>query len=111
TGQVLVALHDAGNVPTANPAWQRGLDFLLRTQAADGSWHVVSRLKPPAPVSPDYFETGYPYAHDQFISAMGASWSIMALTRALPANKYDPALLKEAIPQGTESWAETALFG
>ena len=73
TGETLYALHEAGGIAVSEPAWRRGIDYLLRTQSADGSWHVVSRLHPPAPVSPPYFETGHPYGHDQFISAMGES--------------------------------------
>src|SRR5207248_2337614 len=52
TGEALVVLHDAGGVPVSDAAWRRGLDFLLSAQAPDGSWHVVSRMLPPAPVSP-----------------------------------------------------------
>lgn len=112
TGQALVALHDAGAIPTSDAAWQRGLDFLVSTQAADGSWHVASRLRPPAPVSPPYFETGYPYGHDQFISTMGASWAVMAFSRALgPAKKLETRSLAEAAPASLEPWVETVLFG
>jgi ankyrin repeat protein len=111
TGQVLWTLHDAGGIPTSDAAWRRGIEFLLRTQAKDGSWHVASRLHPPAPVSPPYFETGYPYGHDQFVSAAGASWAVMALSQALPAIKSSLPPLKEAEPQGIEPWVETVLFG
>jgi ankyrin repeat protein len=111
TGQALVALNEAG-LPISDPAWQRGIDYLLRTQAKDGSWHVPSRLHPPAPVSPPYFETGHPYEHDQFISAMGESWAVMALARALgPAGKTNKPVLKEAELVDIEPWAETLLFG
>src|SRR6266853_1586792 len=68
TAQALVALHDAGGVRISDPGWQRGIDYLLKTQAADGSWHVATRLHPPAPLSPPYFESGLPYGHDQFLS-------------------------------------------
>src|SRR4051812_1557811 len=37
TGQALVALHEAGGVPVSDRNWQRGLDYLLTTQAPDGS--------------------------------------------------------------------------
>ena len=112
TGQALVALCDAGGVPASDRAWQGGVRFLLSTQAADGSWHVGSRLHPPAPVSPPYFETGYPYGHDQFISAMGASWAVMALARALgPVRKVETPALREAEPGAIEPWAEKILFG
>ncbi len=112
TGEVLVALQEAGDVPIADPAWQRGIAWLLKTQVADGSWHVFSRLHPPAPVSPPYIETGHPYGHDQFISMMGDSLAVMALATALgpaPAAPVQP--LREAEPQAIEPWAETLLFG
>lgn len=112
TGEVLVTLHDVAGMPISDTAWQRGIQFLLSTQASDGSWHVTSRLHPPAPVSPPYFETGYPYGHDQFISAMGASWAITALATALgDARKIDPPSLKEAAPFNVEPWVETVAFG
>jgi ankyrin repeat protein len=111
TGQALMALHDAAGVATTNPSWRRGIDYLLSTQAPDGSWHVASRLHPPAPVSPPYFETGHPYAHDQFVSSMGESLAVIALATALgPAEPVSP-LLKEAEPPAPEPWVETLLFG
>jgi hypothetical protein len=79
TGQALYALSVAGRMTAADPAYQKGIDFLLRTQAADGSWHVKSRsiwLQP-------YFESGFPYGQDQFISAAGTAWASMALATAV----------------------------
>ena len=111
TGEALWALHNAAGVPTSDASWRRGIDYLLRTQAKDGSWHVGSRLHPPAPVSPPYFETGHPYGHDQFISTMGESWAVIALAQMLPQVQSHLAPLKEAEPQGIEPWAETVLFG
>jgi ankyrin repeat protein len=112
TGQALMALHDAAAMTTVDPVWDHGIHFLLDTQQPDGSWHVVSRLHPPAPVSPPYFESGYPYGHDQFVSALGACWSIMALATALgPAHKVDLPPLREAEEEGVEPWAEKVLFG
>ena len=112
TGEALVALHDAGGMATSDPVWARGLQFLLDTQQPDGSWHVVSRLHPPAVVSPPYFESGYPYGHDQFISAMAASWSVMAMAESLgPAQKYTTPRVPEAEPKNLEPWEETVLFG
>jgi N-acyl-D-amino-acid deacylase len=110
TGEALVALHDAGGMPASDPVWRRGADFLLKTQAADGSWYVATRIH--APISPPYFETGYPYGHNQYISAMGACWAVMALTRALgPARPPAEPSLKEAEPSSLAPWAETVLFG
>jgi ankyrin repeat protein len=112
TGEALWALHSFGGVAITDASWQRGIDFLLRTQAKDGSWHVVSRLRPPAPVSPPYVETGYPYGHDQFISIMGASWAVIALADALgPEKPQNLAPLEEAEVKDVEPWVETVLFG
>ena len=79
TGQALYALHAAGKLPAGNAVYQRGVQYLLRTQAADGSWFVKSRsiwLQP-------YFESGFPYGHDQWISAAGTAWASMALAVAV----------------------------
>ena len=111
TGEVLVAIHDAGHFPITDPSWKRGIDYLVSTQAADGSWHVASRLHPPAQVSPAYFESGYPYGHDQYLSASAASLAITALSTALgPARDSATPSWKEDVP-GLEPWAETVLFG
>jgi ankyrin repeat protein len=111
TGEVLVALHDAGHFSIADRVWKRGIDYLVTTQAADGSWHVASRLHPPAQVSPAYFESGYPYAHDQYLSASAASYAITALSEALGAPVGSGLnAWKEELPN-VEPWAETVLFG
>ena len=111
TGEALYALHEAGGMAVSGETYQRGIDWLLRTQAPDGSWHVTSRLHPPAPVSPPYFETGHPYGHDQFISTMGESMAVMALSAALGPAKPVTLAVHEAEPAGVEPWAETLLFG
>ena len=112
TGQALVALHDAGGVPISDPNWRRGIDYLLKTQAADGSWHVATRLYPPAPLSPPYFESGLPYGHDQFLSAQAGAWAVMALAMALgPGKAVVPEPLPGVAPANVEPWAETMLFG
>ena len=111
TGEVLVALHDAGHVRVTNPAWRRGIAWLVSHQAPDGSWHVASRLHPPAQVSPPYFESGYPYGHDQYLSASAASYAITAMSAALgPAGQGSTREWKEEL-SGVEPWAETVLFG
>ena len=74
-GQVLYTLRQLG-VSAADPALQRGAAFLLRTQQEDGSWHVKSRAMKIQP----YFESGFPYEHDQWISQAGTAWATMALT-------------------------------
>jgi Squalene-hopene cyclase C-terminal domain len=81
TGSALVALHRAGGLATTDPAYKRGLWYLMRTQAADGSWMVKSRSKPFQP----YYESGFPYEHDQFISATASGWATAALAAACEA--------------------------
>lgn len=79
TGQALVALEQTGAITAADPVYRRGVEFLLRTQLADGSWYVKSRAIPIQP----YFESGFPHGHDQFISAAASNWATMALTAAV----------------------------
>ena len=112
TGQALVALHDGGSLAIIDSSWQRGIAYLLKTQAPDGTWHVSSRLHPPAPVSPPYFDAGYPNGHDQFLSMQAASWAVMALSYALePGTRVEPPPLPETEPAGVEAWVEPVLFG
>src|SRR5439155_20271202 len=70
TGSALAALHQAGGLATTGDAYQRGVKFLLKTQLADGSWHIKSRSKP----FQTYFETGFPHGKDQFISSAATPW-------------------------------------
>jgi ankyrin repeat protein len=76
TGQALYALYQAGAVKSSDAAFRRGVDYLLDTQQPDGSWHVKSRALGFQP----YFESGYPYGPDQWVSAAGGSWATMALS-------------------------------
>jgi ankyrin repeat protein len=104
--------HDGGGVAIIDTSYQRGIEFLLKTLAVDGSWHVTSRLHPPAPVSPPYFDAGYPNGHDQFLSMQGASWAVMALSYALePARPVEPPSLPGTEPANVEPWVETMIFG
>ena len=79
TGSALVALHEAGSVSRDHPAWRRGLTYLLKTQMADGSWHVATRAKP----IQEYFESGFPHGKDQFISAFATGWATEVLLISL----------------------------
>jgi ankyrin repeat protein len=113
TGEALVALHIAGGMPVTDPAWQRGLKYLLSTQDKQGIWRVHTRQLSPAGVSPPYIETGLPYDHDQFISTDATCWAAMALMLALPrsANPTVPLPLTALEPKGLQPWMELALFG
>jgi Prenyltransferase and squalene oxidase repeat len=83
-GEALFALGSGGRMPVSDPVYRKGIDYLLSTQAGDGSWHVKSRsiwLQP-------YLESGFPYARDQFISTAGTAWATLALTLAAnPTNQ------------------------
>ena len=80
TGQTLVVLEQAGFLRIDDPAFRRGVDFLLSTQQPDGSWHQTTRRKGPGL---PYFETGFPHGVDQFISFAGSAWATMALSLVL----------------------------
>ncbi|HKB05412.1 MAG TPA: hypothetical protein VKD90_24520 [Gemmataceae bacterium] len=79
TGSALFALNQAGGLAVTDPAYRKGMWFLLRTQAADGSWKVKSRSKPFQP----YYESGFPYGNDQYISATASGWAAAALALAV----------------------------
>jgi hypothetical protein len=79
TGQVLLALRQTGDMRVTDPAYKRGIEFLLRTQLEDGSWYIRSRSVPLQP----YFEGGFPHGNEQWISAAGTNWAAMALADTL----------------------------
>jgi N-acyl-D-amino-acid deacylase len=79
TGMTLWALTNAGVLQPGADVHRKGVKFLLETQAADGSWHVSSR----ATKFQIYFESGFPYGHDQWISTMGTGWAASALAMAI----------------------------
>jgi N-acyl-D-amino-acid deacylase len=76
TGHTLYVLGLAGT-PAPSPAYQRGVDYLLKTQRDDGSWFVKSRSKP----IQVYFDNGDPHGRDQFISTPATCWALAALAR------------------------------
>lgn len=80
TGQALVALSEAG-MRSGDVVYRRGVEFLLRTQLADGSWFVPTRSHP----TQAYFESGFPHGEHQYISAAATNWATQALIRTLVA--------------------------
>jgi ankyrin repeat protein len=109
TGEALYALNAAGVSPSTRE-WQRGQQFLLSTQAADGSWHVRTRMISPADISPPYFHTGFPYGKDEFLSYAGSAWAVMALLSALPETPATIAPPAAAAAPAPPSWLRTVLF-
>jgi ankyrin repeat protein len=81
TGEALYALHVSGEVPTSDAVYQRGVEWLLRNQLADGSWFMPTRA---VPVQPHTFESGFPHGWHQFASDGASSWAAMALLFTLP---------------------------
>jgi ankyrin repeat protein/mono/diheme cytochrome c family protein len=78
TGQSLVALLASGTLTASDPVVRRGVEFLRKTQMADGSWFVARRAIPIQP----YFDAAFPYGKDQFISAAATNWATQALIYA-----------------------------
>jgi hypothetical protein len=83
SGEALFALHEAGILAASDAAYQKGVKFLMDTQGADGSWYVRSR----APKFQPYFQSGFPYDHDQWISSTATSWAVQALVPAVHNEK------------------------
>jgi mono/diheme cytochrome c family protein len=94
TGEVLYCLVESVNHPVTNPAWQRGLRFLLERQEEDGTWHVVRRAFPFQPT----MNSGFPHNRDSWLSAAATSWAVLTLTQALPRGSASgaPAVAKQA---------------
>jgi ankyrin repeat protein len=87
TGQSLYALMEGARIPPEDPAVQRGLAYLRRTQLIDGTWHVRSRahtFQPP-------MDSGFSHGKDGWISAAGTSWAVMALATSLDPAQAPPA--------------------
>jgi squalene cyclase len=82
TGVALHALRESGLVSTADLAHRRGVQYLLSTQYTDGSWHVRSRAAGFQP----YFQSGFPFEHDQWISAAATAWAAEALARSIESS-------------------------
>jgi hypothetical protein len=71
----MVALEQAKAVRVTDPAYQRGVRYLLSTQLEDGSWYVRTRSLAFQP----YFESDFPHGPDQWISIAASNWAAMAL--------------------------------
>jgi hypothetical protein len=78
TGEALVALAESGAIKTGDAVYQRGVQFLLKTQFEDGSWFVQTRAIALQPL----FDIGFPHGTDSWISAAATNWATLALARA-----------------------------
>jgi ankyrin repeat protein len=95
TGEALYALGSAGRMAVGDPVFRKGVEYLLSTQAGDGSWHVKTRsiwLQP-------YLESGFPYGRDQFISTAGTGWATLALALAAEPAKQSRRSTQETGPR------------
>ena len=81
TGEAMYALHVSGEVSITDPAYQKGVRWLLKNQLADGSWFMATRA---VPVQPHTFESGFPHGWHQFASTGASSWATLALLFTLP---------------------------
>lgn len=88
TGQAIYALRVGAGLESSNPAIERGLRYLLKTQLADGTWHVRRRAFPFQPT----MNSGFPHGRDSWISAAATSWAVLALS--LPEHRQTMALRK-----------------
>ncbi len=88
TGKAMVALHESGRMSVSDPAYRRGVAFLMGTQCEDGTWLVKTRAFPFQPLKP----SGFPHDRDQWISAAGTSWAAMALAYAAEPDKITASL-------------------
>jgi len=75
TGVALTSLAESKALTAYDNAFRRGIDYLLSTQFPDGSWYVRSRSIKFQP----YFESGFPFGHDQWISAAATAWAAQAI--------------------------------
>jgi len=75
TSAALYSLRRAGMLKETDAAYQKGTRYLLDTQYPDGSWYVRSRAVKLQP----YFQSAFPYDHDQWISNSATGYAVMAL--------------------------------
>jgi ankyrin repeat protein len=75
TSVALSSLARTGVLKASDAAYRRGAQFLLDTQFPDGSWYVRSRAVKLQP----YFQSAFPYDHDQWISNSATAYAVVAL--------------------------------
>ena len=99
TGEALYTLAQFVKDPMTDPAWQRGLRFLLERQEDDGTWHVARRAFPFQPT----MNSGFPHHRDSWISAAATSWAVLALTQVSPVGSASgkPAIARQTLPVRT----------
>ncbi|MBS1663870.1 MAG: terpene cyclase/mutase family protein [Bacteroidetes bacterium] len=81
TGQTLYALSETGMLHPQDPAYQKGIAWLLKQQDPTGAWIVETRA---FAIQPFFTSDFPPYDENQYISATATSWSALALLNSLP---------------------------
>ncbi len=79
TSGALLALAESKAVKVTDAAYRKGIDYLLSTQFPDGAWHVRSRAIKFQP----YFESGFPFKHDQWISTAATAFAAQAVALSI----------------------------
>ncbi|MDE3197111.1 MAG: ankyrin repeat domain-containing protein [Acidobacteriota bacterium] len=82
TSAALYTLRKTGFLKASDAAYRKGAQYLLATQFPDGSWYVRSRVVKLQP----YFQSAFPYDHDQWISNTATSYAVMALAPVAAAH-------------------------
>ena len=67
----------------SDPAYHRGVRYLLDHQMQDGSWRVRRR----SILTQVPFDSGFPHGVDQWISPAATNWSTIALAHASKAER------------------------
>ena len=81
TGQALYALCESGMAKPTDDVYQKGMNYLLKTQDATGAWLVQTRSYGIQP----FFSSDFPPKDEnQYISAAATNWADLALLEALP---------------------------
>jgi len=83
TGQALYALHAGGGLAVSDTVYQKGVQYLLRTQEDDGSWFVAKRALP----ANNYFDAGFPHGQSQYSSFNGTCWATLALLQTVDSQQ------------------------
>ncbi len=76
TGLALFALREGGARAKDSKPLAAGVRWLISQQKPDGTWYVKSRAVKFQP----YFESGFPYGQDQWISASATAWALAGLS-------------------------------
>jgi ankyrin repeat protein len=99
TGEALYTLAQFMKDPLTDPAWRRGLRFLLERQEDDGTWHVARRTFPFQPT----MNSGFPHHRDSWISSAATSWAVLAITQVSPVGSASgkPAIAQRTLPVRT----------